>query len=121
MIRPSVSRPPHVVILGNSNIGQRIALEGINRGWRRVSVTTRTPNLSHPKIDYIHTPPHLIRDSNFWKDLADKHFSAPLLVINSNGCSIPDSGVSIRDVNVTLPVAALKGITEHVKTWKNKS
>lgn len=108
---------PRVFILGNSNIGFRIAHESIRRGWG-VTVTSRTPNLRHSKIEYVHTPEHLMTNVAYWKNLAARHIQEPSIIVNTNGGSIHDKGGSLRDLNVTIPVASMKGINEHLRTTK---
>lgn len=107
-----------LLILGNSNVGWGIAQEGIKRGYR-VLITTRR-NLDtfakNKNIEYINTPERFLTNQNYWKDIARFHFKKGerLLVVNTIGGSIPSSNGTIEDLNINIPLAAIKGITDGV-------
>lgn len=114
-----------LVILGNSNIGARIAQEGVRRG-HRVIVTSRTKhqraNKSN-KIEFLHTPPQHLKDASYWSDLMFSQVpsSGRFLVVNTIGGSESTPQVSIEDLNVHIPLAAIEGITKAVKSKESQA
>lgn len=109
-----------ILLLGNSNIGYRIAQEGKRRGYR-VIITSRQiyPNQNH--IEFIHTPQSVLKDKKFWEELPSKYLQGTqnLTVVNSIGGSDPNSGESIHDLNVKIPLAAIEGISKGVGYGKS--
>lgn len=117
-----------LIILGNSNIGTRIAREGVKRG-HRVIVTSRTEHLevsSSQKIKFLHTPlqQHLtgttIKERSYWHDLMYYHVpkNGRLFVVNTIGGSEETPQVSLEDVNVHIPLAAINGINDALQSKK---
>jgi len=107
-----------VVVLGDSNIGFRIAQGGVERG-HPVIITTRKREEDLPRIkgmEFVHTPRHELVNHSFWKRFAYDHIheGEDLLLVNSIGGSIPSEGTTIKDLNVTIPITAICAITEFV-------
>lgn len=107
--------PHHLLILGNSNIGFKIAEEGIKRGCR-VLITTRSliPNTLSKHIEFIQTPPEMVKKPDFWKNLTIKHIpSSPhVTIVNTIGGSSSTPPHTVADINSHIPFAAIAGITK---------
>lgn len=114
--------PASLLILGNSNVGWGIAQKGLELNYR-VMITTRQKldTFVKPKhIEYIHTPEEKIKDRQYWHDLTLKHVGKEkrLFVVNTIGGSIPSGKSTIEDLNINIPLAAIKGIWECVNDVK---